>query len=292
MKYIKIKIPVLKGYLFIIGAAALWALIGPISRFAFSEGMQPMEVAFWRGLLAALFFGTHAWIKGEVSIQTRHIPLVAAFALIGVSMFYVSYLSAVNAGGAALASVLLYTSPAWVAVLSAIFFKESMPPIKIIALFFTLAGVTAVSFGAGSDEQGTRVNAPAIIFGLMAGFSYSSYFLFGKYFSNLYSSPNLFLYLLPIGVIGIFPWVNFCEKSLPVWISLFCLAFFCTYAAYYLYYLGLKILAPTQAAITATLEPVIAGIIAYFWWQESFFLLGYVGSALILTSVLIMIIRN
>jgi drug/metabolite transporter (DMT)-like permease len=45
----------------------------------------------------------------------------------------------------------------------------------------------------------------------------------------------------------------------------------------------------TRAAVTATLEPVIAAVVAYFWWNEYFTFLGYAGSALILLSVVLMI---
>ena len=39
----------------------------------------------------------------------------------------------------------------------------------------------------------------------------------------------------------------------------------------------------------ATMEPVMAAIIAYFWWNEYFNFLGYAGSCLILGSVVLMI---
>ena len=50
--------------------------------------------------------------------------------------------------------------------------------------------------------------------------------------------------------------------------------------------LGLLLL---WAAITATLEPVIAAVVAYIWWQEVFTFIGYVGGGLILFSVVLII---
>jgi DME family drug/metabolite transporter len=46
----------------------------------------------------------------------------------------------------------------------------------------------------------------------------------------------------------------------------------------------------SRASITATLEPVVAAVGAYFWWGETFTLLGYVGSALILGAVILMVL--
>jgi drug/metabolite transporter (DMT)-like permease len=45
------------------------------------------------------------------------------------------------------------------------------------------------------------VTLPSLVFGLSAGFCYSLYYIFGKFFSTRYTSPNLFFYLLPIGAL-------------------------------------------------------------------------------------------
>jgi drug/metabolite transporter (DMT)-like permease len=280
---------VIKGYGLIIVAAALWGMIGPLAKWAFQEGIAPMEVAFWRAVLAWGMFGLHAILERRCTIQRRDYATVLIFAVLGVSLFYGSYQWAVQKGGAALAAVLLYTAPAWVAVMSRIFFKEEMSPAKMAALLLTVGGVTGVSWGAGGSAASMHASLPAVLWGLTAGFCYSLYFIFGKYFSGRYSSPNLFLYILPVGALGLLPWVDFAPKSLSAWIALICLALFCTYGAYYVYYIGLKYLEATRAAIVATIEPVIAAMVAYLWWQESFTLIGYVGSSLVLGAVVLIV---
>ncbi len=282
----------LKGYLFIIAAAGLWGMIGPFARLAFSEGVQPMEVAFWRAALAWIFFGSHAAVRREVRMQARDWPALLTFALTGVALFYGSYQLAVKSGGAALASVLLYTAPAWVVVLARIFFKEALTPVKIGALALTLAGVVGVSLGASGELSGSglSISAGALLAGLTSGFCYSLYYIFGKHFSERYSSPNLFLYMLPIGAICLFPLVEFSPKTPTAWLAMASMAFFCTYGAYYSYYIGLRHMEASRASITATLEPVVAGVVAYFWWGETFTLLGYIGSALILGAVILMVL--
>ncbi len=281
----------MKGYLFITAAAILWGMIGPFAKLAFSEGVLPMEVAFWRAVLAWIFFGSHAAIIRQVRMQTRDLPFLLVFALTGVALFYGSYQLAVKSGGAALAAVLLYTAPAWVVVMARIFFKEALTPVKLGALALTLVGVVGVSLGAGGGDSGLglSVSAGALIAGLTAGFCYSLYYIFGKYFSNHYSSPNLFFYMLPIGAICLLPLVEFSHKTPTAWAALVCMAFFSTYGAYYCYYIGLKNMEASRASITATLEPVVASVVAYFWWGEAFSLLGYIGSALILAAVILVV---
>jgi drug/metabolite transporter (DMT)-like permease len=282
---------VFKGYLCILTAGTLWGMVGPLGKLAFQEGLAPLEVAFWRAVLAWVFFGIHALIKKEVKIQRQDMINVFLFALSGVTAFYGAYQLAVNRGGAALASVLLYTAPAWVTVMSAYFFRERITPVKCTALFLTLSGVIGVSLGSGgAGTPGlSTISIPALVFGLLSGFFYSLYYIFGKHFSGRYTSPNLFFYILPIGALGLLPWVTFSPKTATAWAALICLAAFSTYGAYYFYYLGLKSLEASRASIAATIEPVVAALAAYIWWNESFLPIGYAGSILIISAVFLVV---
>jgi DME family drug/metabolite transporter len=280
---------VFRGYAFIVAAAVLWGMIGPFSRLAFQEGVAPMEVAFWRALLAWILFGGHAIIRREVRLYPKDIPYILVFGVCGVSLFYFAYQMAVKQGGAALAAVLLYTAPAWVIILSRIFLKESITPTKILALVLTLIGISAISMGQDAGQGSSPISVSAIVFGLTSGFCYSLYYIFGKYFTGRYSSYNLFLYVLPIGALGLLPWVTFTTKTPTAWLALMSLVIISTYGANSCYYLGLKYLDAGRASITATIEPVVAAVVAYFWWGEVITVQSYMGGAVILCAVILMI---
>ena len=190
--------------------------------------MTLLEVAFWRAVLAWICFGGHAIASGQMRVQKRDLPTLLTFSVTGVTLFYGSYQLAVDKGGAALSAVLLYTAPAWVTVLSRIIFKEPLTLVKCAALAMTIAGVAGVSFGIGGGGTGLDrpLDAMAFIFGLTAGFCYSLYYIFGKYFSGRYNSPTIFLYILPLGALLLLPWVTFSPKTTTAWGALATLAFF------------------------------------------------------------------
>jgi DME family drug/metabolite transporter len=276
----------LRGYLFVILAAFCWGGIGPVSRYAFSQGMAPLEVAFWRALFGWIVFGLHAVKMKQTRVKRRDLPWVLAFGLWGVSLFYASYLLAIEQGGAALAAVLLYTAPLWVAILARIFLGEKLTPLKILCVFLGMGGVAAVALGSG---QTAGVPVGALGWGLLSGFLYGVYYIFGKRFLRSYATPTLFLYALPVGMLGLAPFIRIEFPPAGALLAVLFLALISTFAAYSLNYAGLKRLESSRAATIATIEPVIAGAAAWVWWGETFSVWGYLGSGLILLGVLLLV---
>lgn len=272
----------------IVAAASLWACIGPLAKIAMAEGMRPLEVAFFRVCLGWLLFGGEALWRGKTALSRRDMPVVLLFGVVGVAGLFGTYVKAVQAGGAALASVLLYTAPAWVALLSRLLFKEPLTPRTLLAVALTMLGVAGVSFGAGGGDSSMTagVIAPSALgFGLLAGLTYALYYIFGKHVGARHETATLFLYAMPVGALCL---ALLDPPRLPSATGLLAclgLAVLCTYGAYRIYYLGLRHLPATRAAVIATLEPVLAAALSYALFDEAFGWLGYAGGAAILLAV-------
>ncbi|MCS6868524.1 MAG: DMT family transporter [Thermus sp.] len=276
------------GYLYLLLAAFLWGLIGPVSRMAFQEGLPPLLVAFFRAVIAWAFFGLHALWARQVRVAAKDLPALFLFGLVGVSLFYGSYQLAVGYGGAALASVLLYTAPAWVALLSFLVLREPLDRQGLLAVALTLLGVGLMGLGGGSE---VRAGPLALLFGLLSGFTYALYYIFGKLYLPRYATPTLFLYALPVGALGLLPFVDPVPLRPGALGALLFLGVFSTYGAYLAYYAGLKRLPATRASVVATLEPVVANLFAFLLFREVLSPLGYLGAALVLLAVLLSVRR-
>lgn len=284
----------IKGCIFILTAAIMWGLIGPISKFPIEQGVAPLENAFWRAIFAWMLFAVHACRIRSVKINLKDLPQIIGFGFIGITVFYGSYQLAVQDVGAALASVLLYTAPAWVAFMSWLLLGEKMGPVKIAALVITISGVVCVSmgpqlFGTGG---GLRFTWFGIACGLTSGFTYALYYIYGKTIFSRYTTPTIFLYALPIGALCLTSFFEFTPKTGSSWLSLIALALISTYGAYSVYYAGLKYLEATTASVIATIEPVVAAILAWLWWNEKFDWTGYLGSAMIIAAVLMIVMEG
>lgn len=281
----------LGGYAFVLLAASCWALIGPLAKFGLQAGLSPQEIAFWRAAFGAVCFCTHAGIAGLFKAKLKEKIIFSLFGIVGIAVMFSSYQVAVREGGAALASVLLYTAPAWVTVFSRLFFAEPLTRLKLTALVLAMFGATlAVLSGGGlQNTPGAGVTTLGIACGLLAGFTYSLHYVFAKRYLSDHSPITLFAYCLPVGALALLPSIEFAPKSTMDWIPLIALGVVCTYAAYSSYCQGMIRLSATKVAITANLEPILASLLAWWWWGELFSPLGWFGASCVIGAVFMII---
>lgn len=290
------------GSLCIFLAAVCWGFLGPIGRIAMDEGLSPTDVAFWRAAFACCFFLLHAARARTLKVRARaDLGAFALFGIVSIASFFACYQYAVRNGGSALSSVLLYTAPAWVAVFSRLFFGERFTAIKIAAIAMALAGVIFISF-SGADSgplppvgQAAPVSAfplAGVFFGLLSGLLYSTHYIFSKRYLKYYTAFTLYGFSMIFAVLAMLPFVSRFPGTLAAWGSVLFLAFICTYAAYLVYCEGLKRLAPTKAAVLCTLEPVVATALAWWIWDERFSGMGWVGAALVIGAVLVLVLGS
>lgn len=270
-------------------AAFLWGLLGIFGKNAQAAGVAPLEIAFWRAALAGALYALHAAITRSAVPRGRDLWITALFGIAGVSIFYGSYQLAVRAGGASLASVLLYTAPAFVAVMGWLFLKERLGRRELLAVAGTLTGIALISLGGG---QGVQVTPQALGWGLTAGFTYSLYYLYGKAFFSRYSPAALLAVALPVGALFLLPLVQFSAKTPAAWGSIGAIAVFSTYLAYLAYSAGLKHLPATQASVIASLEPVVAATLAALLFQERLSIMALCGAALVIGAALMLSMEN
>ncbi len=267
-------------------AAFLWGTIGIFSKFLQHSGLLPLEVAFWRALLGGLCFYLSAHASRSVLPRGRDLVYTVIFGVCGVSLFYGSYQLAVRSGGASLAAVLLYTAPVFVALGSWLLWHEKLGLREVLGLALTLSGIGLISFAGGGS--GVHVNALSLAWGLTAGLTYSLYFLYGRAFFGRYNPQALYAVALPVGALMLLPFVQFHHKMPLAWGNLGIMSVLCTFVAYSLYSAGLQRLNPTRASVIASLEPVVAALLAALIFGERLSALALVGAGLVVGAALLL----
>ena len=278
----------LSGVLFVMVAALFWGTIGPSAKYV--ADMDPVTLGLLRAFAGGICFFLHALFTKQLAIAKKHIPAFVVFSILGIACFFGTYQAAIPRIGAGLASVLLYTAPAWVALLSVLFLNEKMTKIKCVSLLFCIGGAGLACY---SPDGLVEFDLLGVIFGLTAGFTYSLHYLFGKTYLKDYSAITLYAWVLPLGCFFLMCFQGFpnlieamesSEYAVPVvlWHGLIS-----TYAAYFLYCQGLQRLEATRVSMIATMEPIFAVFLAWLLWNENLGVYGYIGAGLVITGVII-----
>ncbi len=279
------------GSVLILVAAFLWALIGVFTAQLFVEGMAPMEIAFWRALLAGGLFIGHGLLGRHLRLRRGGDALwFGLFGVFGVALFFSAFNFAIETGGISLAVVLLYTAPAFVALLAWLILGESLGPKKVGAVALVIAGVTLVAFGGGGS--GVSVSAASLAWGLTAGLGYASFYIFGKFYLLHYHPVAIYAYVLPVAALAILPFVEFSPKSTTAWALIAVLTLLSTYLAYLVYYLGLRNIEASKASLLASTEPVMAATFAAIFFGERLGMWGIIGAAMVVAASLLVVRRR
>ena len=283
-----------RGYALVLTAAALWGTLGLFYKTLLDRfGLTPLAVASYRSLLAGLILLVVLALRSRrlLAVNRHDLPLLVAYGVFGVAGFFVAYAYAIDLVGVAVAAVLLYTAPAWVGLIAWRWLGEAMHRRLLIALALTLVGCVLVT---GLYDVGhLRLNGLGILAGLGAGLGYGLWSVFNKVAVARYSAWTVQTYALLIGA-GCFlllaPRGQLAAAVAlpPAWPWLLAMALIPTLGGALTYSLGVRWVPVSVASVVATLEPVIAGALAYLLLGERLTLLQIAGGAAIISAVLIL----
>ena len=284
--------------LYVLLAGILWGIIGIFVRTLGDRGLNSMQIVAIRLGLSAVMFSLYALIFNRklFKIKLHDLWCFLGTGIISVGIFSFCYFQSIALSSLSVASILLYTAPAFVMLFSLIFFKERMTWLKGAALLLAIAGCALTTGVLG----GARVTLEGLIFGLLSGVCYALYSIFSRFaLDRGYSPLTITLYTFIFAGVGSWCVIDvrpvaaiLTESFLSVgWCVLFAVV---TCVLPYLFYtLGLRVIRPSTASIIATVEPVVATVTGALVFGEAVaFPWGYIGVALVLLSVVLINVKK
>jgi DME family drug/metabolite transporter len=287
-------------------AATCFATLGPISRYAEAAGVGALALVTWRAALGtatvgALIAGQRLTGIGTVlalrSVPRRQLLLMSAAALANCTLNLAVFIAFLRIS-IALALLLFYLYPAYVALASVVFFGERLDRPRWVALALSLVGTVLVLVGAGGIGGGT--DALGLGLALVAGLAQTVYVLLARHGFNSVPGPQAamltmggaaVIYLVVAVLAGagalVAPLAS-PEALWPVLAAGTIGAGLPTTA----YVLGIRRLGAPRAAILATLEPVLGVTLAALLLGEQPTLLQLVGGALIIVAAVLLQVRG
>lgn len=275
---------------YIILAGVFWGTSGIFVHYLAPYGFSSMQMTLIRSVVSFLTMSIYAFAHDKKLFKVSFKELILFF-FSGASFFSTAscYYYAMQKSSVSTAVVLMYTAPIFVMIYSVIFLGEKLTRLKAASVVAMIAGCGLVSGIIG----GLKFDIVGIVFGLLAGISYSAYNIFTKIEMKNNSnaiSANVYSFLFA-GLIGLvaenpMQMVPYVEKSPAITIFLIIALGICTgIIPYFLYTLALRDIPAGTASSLAILEPMSATLFSVILLGEVLSISAIAGIILILSSV-------
>jgi len=302
-KFLKLKdkqaliTPTLKGFILLIAAAFLWAVHGPLAKYLFNNGILPSDLVQAR--ITYSFFA----LLLVFTITNRQLFIIefrdlAYFALLGIGGFALAqftYFYAISKIDVGVAVALQYTAPTLIVLYNYFILKESISTRIVLAIGLALLGCYLVIGAYHTDIK--DLNWVGILVGVASAFTFAFYTVYSKKGLAKYNTWTVFFYVLlfaslfwnlihpPLVLIGQ-------GHNYTTWLMVLSVAIFGTLLPFTFFLIGVKLLDPVRATVTATLEPIFATIIAFLFLGEQLHFWQLLGDFFIVGSILLMSLKK
>jgi drug/metabolite transporter (DMT)-like permease len=294
---------VARGYLLAAASAAFLSTTAILIRhLTLTYQVPALILAFWRAGFVVLTLLPVLWFlyPNLLKVNFRNLLYLAVYGFV-LSIFNSLWTLSVAINGAAVATVLVYCSVAFTALLGWWLLKERLDWAKILAVALGLGGCVLVS--GAVEAAAWRTNLAGILTGILSGLGFAVYSLMGRsaprrglnpwttlFYTFGFGACFLFVYnimpgnLLPgtAARMADFLWLG---NAWAGWGLLFLLAAGPTVGGFGLYNVSLVHLPSSVANLIVTLEPVFTSVIAYFLLSERLTGVEMGGGLLILLGV-------
>ncbi|WP_409301300.1 DMT family transporter [Peribacillus sp. SCS-155] len=270
-------------------AAFLWGIIGLFVNSLSSAGFSSLEIVALRTLFSCAFLLILSIFRQNtvLKVSYKDLPLFFGTGIVSIVFFNWCYFTAMNLLSVSTAVILLYTSPVFVMLFSALFFKEKVTARKCILLACTVAGIILIA-GLKGNPFSTGSGLGYII-GIGSGIGYALYSIFGKLALRKYGSYTITFYTFTTAAIFLLPLTKLWGKAEAViqiknLIAIVGLSAISTVFAYLLYTWGLGQLEGSKAAVLSTVEPVTAMLLGICIFGETLSITQLLGAIIILAA--------
>ena len=284
------------GIIYVLIAGSLWGAMGIFVRGLAQCGLSSLEICFVRVVTSTILMAGYFIVfdRKALKVKLKDVWCFIGTGVFSLTFFGYCYFTTIQMTSMSVAAVLLYTSPVFILILSAILFKEKITRKKVLCVVLAILGCACVSGIIGNSGG---ISTVGLLFGLGSGLGYGLYSIFGRFAikrgygaltitfnSFLFSSIALMFITKPMQVI----------KKIStggVDIIIFYVigtAIVVTILPYIFYTLGLTKIENSKAAVVACIEPIMATVLGYVVFGEILTAIEIVGVSLVLLAIILL----
>lgn len=295
-----------EGYLLVVLAATCWAGGGLIAKWLFTAPgaataswpfpplgieVDPIVLSAARAVVSTVIALGYLAIRRRdlLAIRGRDVPFLAVFGVFGLALVHFAYFKTISLTGVATAILLEYLAPVVVLVFSVLLLGERLTWVLPSAVVLSVSGCALMVGAIGGD--GLTVSREGLYWGLASAVLFAGYSLMGRYAAGRFAPWTLLAYGLAAAALF---WLivlggpGRIVSLLSDWravAAVAVLAVVSTIVPFGAFLKALHLIEATQASVTSTIEPVVAGVAAWFVFGEHLGAPQLLGGALVIAAV-------
>jgi drug/metabolite transporter (DMT)-like permease len=272
--------------LVVVLTVSLWASAFAGIRAALSS-YTPESLALLRYLSASLALIIYAVITRMPVPRWKDLPGLAAIGFIGFSVYNVVLNIGEETTQAGPASLIIASSPIFVALMAGIFFKDRLPPSAWIGIGISFLGVALISFHPG---EGLQISSSALLL-VLAALASAGYSIAQKSFLKRYTPMQVTSYAIWFGTLFLLVFTpgllrQLPNAALPATLAAVYMGIFPGAIGYAGWSYVLSRMPASKAGSFLYLVPGVSILIAWVWLGEVPNISALLGGVLILAGVI------
>ena len=284
----------LKGTIYTLVAGIAWGLSGTSGQYLMVHGFSALSLTNVRLLLAGLSLMGVAYFSNPIWKDKQSLTLILIFALFGLFLNQYAYLEAIHETNAGTATVLQYLCP--VGILAYTCIKDKVAP--TVSEIFSMILAVGGTFLIATHGQLNRLSMTpkGLLIGLFSAFTYSLYILLPIDLIKKWGSMLVIGIGMTISSVFLLPFSGLTQHQwlfrLDILLALIGIIVIGTIFAYTLFLKGTTIVGPVKSSLLASIEPISAVFFAFLIMRERFYILDFVGMAMILMAVMLISLKD
>ena len=293
----------LRGEIYLFLGALFFAFNGIISKIVLIDGPSAWRLTQIRtgGSFVILIIFHLLFRRSELKPARAELPWLLAFGAFGVSFVQAFYFVAIERMYVGVALLIEFTAPIWILIFLRFVLRKHVPNSLWYAIALSFSGLLMIT----QIWKGLSLDRLGLIAAIVDALSLASYFLIGDRLGKTKSTGAILTWGFGVTSIVLFfflPWWSYPTEifsknmnllgrfdglTAPGWLLITWIVVMGTILPYICVINGLKILSASKASIFGMIEPVLAGIFAWWWLNESLNFIQILGCVVVIVGIAI-----
>ena len=292
-----------KGEVLLVIGAIAFAFNGIVSKLLLQADLSEWRLVQVRTGGAFIFLIAYVLLTNARSLKVtrKELPLLITYSLFGFAIVQFGYFIAISRMNISMALIIEFTAPIWIVLWIKYVRKSFVPKDMWIAISLAFIGMLLLA----QVWKGMTLDTIGVIAAFLDAFALATYFILGERLGH--TRPTASLNALGFGIASAiwaiafplwsFPTEIFTQSmnlegplknfNAPGWALLLWVVLLGTVLPYLCVLAGIKILSASTSSVIGMLEPVLAGIFAWIWINETWNTIQLIGGVTVIAGIYI-----